>query len=62
MSHQALLGSFMGTKAELLEVVPYLRTGQLRPVVDRVYPLSEIRAAVQRMLDREQFGKIVLVP
>jgi NADPH:quinone reductase-like Zn-dependent oxidoreductase len=62
MSHQTLLGSFMGTKAELMEVVPYLRTGQLRPVVDRVYPLSEIRAAVQRMLDREQFGKIVLVP
>jgi len=62
MSHQTLLGSFMGTKAELLEVVPYLRTGQLRPVVDKVYPLSEIQAAVQRMLDREQFGKIVLVP
>jgi NADPH:quinone reductase-like Zn-dependent oxidoreductase len=62
MSHQTILGSFMGTKAELLEVVPYLRMGQLRPVVDRVYPLSEIRAAVQRMLDREQFGKIVLVP
>ena len=62
MSHQTLLGSFMGTKAELLEVVSYLGTGQLRPVVDKVYPLSEIGAAVQRMLDREQFGKIVLVP
>jgi NADPH:quinone reductase-like Zn-dependent oxidoreductase len=34
----------------------------LRPVVDRVFPLSEIRAAVTRMLNREQFGKIVLVP
>ncbi len=62
MAHQSILGSFMGTKAELLEVVPHLRTGELRPVVDKVYPLSEIRAAVQRMLDREQFGKIVLVP
>jgi NADPH:quinone reductase-like Zn-dependent oxidoreductase len=52
----------MGTKAELLRVSSYLRTGQLRPVVDRVYPLSEIRAAVQRLLDRQQFGKIVLAP
>lgn len=62
MAHQTLLGSFMGTKAELLRAVSYFRTGQFRPVVDRVYPLSEIRAALQRMLDRQQFGKIVLVP
>lgn len=60
--HQTLMGSFMGTKAELLELVPYFKSGRLRPVVDRVYSLSEIRAAVQRMLDRQQFGKIVLVP
>ena len=62
LGHQTILGSFMGTKAELLKVIPYLRSGQLKPVVDRVYPLSQIRDAVQRMLDREQFGKIVLVP
>lgn len=62
MGHQAILGSFMGTKAELLAAVPHFASGELKPVVDRVYPLSQTRDAVQRMLDREQFGKIVLVP
>jgi len=62
MGHQTILGSFMGTKAELLAAIPYFASGALRPVVDRVYPLSQIREAVQRMLAREQFGKIVLVP
>jgi NADPH:quinone reductase-like Zn-dependent oxidoreductase len=33
---------------------------QLRPVIDRVYPLSEIRAAHERLERKEQFGKIVL--
>jgi NADPH:quinone reductase-like Zn-dependent oxidoreductase len=62
IGHQTLLGSFMGSKAELLQAIPYFSSGRLQPVVDRAYPLSEIRAAVQRMLDRQQFGKIVLVP
>lgn len=62
LAHQTILGSFMGRKEELLQAMPYVASGQLRPVVDKVYPLSEIRAAVTRMLNREQFGKIVLVP
>jgi NADPH:quinone reductase-like Zn-dependent oxidoreductase len=62
LQHQTVLGSFMGTKGELLAAIPYFASGHLKPVVDRVYPLSEIRKAVQRMLNREQFGKIVLVP
>jgi NADPH:quinone reductase-like Zn-dependent oxidoreductase len=62
MGHQTILGSFMGTKAELLAAVPYFASGELKPVVDRVYPLSQTREAVQHMLDRAQFGKIVLVP
>lgn len=62
LAHQTILGSFMGRKEELLQAMPYFERGELRPVVDRVFPLSEIRAAVTRMLNREQFGKIVLVP
>jgi NADPH:quinone reductase-like Zn-dependent oxidoreductase len=60
--HQTLLGSFMGTKADLLAAMRFVRSGQLRPVVDSVYPLAEIRQAVQRLLDRAQFGKVVLKP
>jgi NADPH:quinone reductase-like Zn-dependent oxidoreductase len=62
LSQQTIYGSFMGTKAELLRYAPCFADGRLKPVVDAVFPLSEARAAVSRLLHREQFGKIVLVP
>ncbi|MEO8624851.1 MAG: zinc-binding dehydrogenase, partial [bacterium] len=34
--------------------------GQLRPPIDAVYPLSEGRAAFERLSAGDQFGKIVL--
>jgi len=62
MREQTFLGSFMGTKSELLGIMPYFRSGQLRPVVDRVYRLSEVQAAVRQLASRDHFGKIVAVP
>jgi NADPH:quinone reductase-like Zn-dependent oxidoreductase len=31
-------------------------------VIDKVYPLAEIRAAHERLEHKEQFGKVVVVP
>ena len=58
--HLALLGSYMGGKHELAELLPFFDTGRLKPVVDRVFPLEEAADAHRRMENREQFGKIVL--
>lgn len=55
-----LLGSYMGGKGELLEVLKFVFSGQLKPVIDRVFPLSEARAAQERMESSSHFGKIVL--
>ena len=55
-----ILGSFMGTKAELLRATPFFLAGQLKPVIDRTYPLADAVAAHRRLEDSEQFGKIVL--
>jgi putative PIG3 family NAD(P)H quinone oxidoreductase len=41
-------------------VVPLLADGIVRPVVDRVYQLEEVREAHLRMESNESFGKIVL--
>ena len=60
--HLALLGSWMGRKSELIEVLRFVREGKLRPVVDSVRPLSEARQAHERIERREHFGKLVLVP
>ncbi len=56
----SVLGSFMGTLGELHQVLKFVFRGQLRPVIDRIYPLEEIRAAHVRLENKEQFGKIVL--
>ena len=55
-----LMGSYMGTKGELMRVATFLFGGQLKPVVDRTFPLAEAAAAQQRMEESGQFGKIVL--
>jgi NADPH:quinone reductase-like Zn-dependent oxidoreductase len=56
----SILGSFMGSKAELFSALELLRRGLLKPIVDVVMPLAECAAAHQRLENREQFGKIVL--
>lgn len=57
-----LLGSYMGTMGELHEVLRLVFAGQLKPVVDRVFPLSEIRAAHEYLEKSQMFGKIVMNP
>jgi NADPH:quinone reductase-like Zn-dependent oxidoreductase len=56
----SLLGSYMGRKSELLEAAPLFFEGILRPAVDLVLPLSDARAAHERLEAGQQFGKIVL--
>jgi NADPH2:quinone reductase len=41
-------------------VLPLLSSGRIRPVVDTVFPFTDIRAAHERMEDNASFGKIVL--
>ncbi|MGE5243266.1 MAG: zinc-binding dehydrogenase [Betaproteobacteria bacterium] len=56
----SILGSYMGTKGELLRVARFFFAGQLKPAVDRSYPLAEAAAAQRRLEASGQFGKIVL--
>jgi NADPH:quinone reductase-like Zn-dependent oxidoreductase len=59
---QSLLGSFMGSLGELHQVLRFVFRKQVKPVIDRVYPLQEIRAAHERLEHKEQFGKLVVTP
>jgi len=42
------------------EVVPLLRSGKIRPNLDRVFPSSEAIAAYKYLESNESFGKVVL--
>jgi len=57
--HADLLGSTMGNAAEFASVLEAI-DGGMRPVVDSVYPLDEVQAALTRLDAAEQFGKVVL--
>jgi NADPH:quinone reductase-like Zn-dependent oxidoreductase len=60
--HLTILGSFMGSKAELLAALKFVENGKIRPVIDRALPLAEARQAHELMEHRSQFGKLVLTP
>ena len=58
----SFLGSTMGSRAELFEVLHHMEAGDLKPVIDRVMPLDQIQDAHTVLENREQFGKVILVP
>ena len=62
MRQQSIMGSLMGTRKELLQITELIGQGRLKPVIDSTYPLSEACQAQERMLMRENFGKVILVP
>jgi len=57
-----ILGSYMGSRAELMEVLSYFEDGKLKPVIDSRFPLEEARKAHEKMERIEIFGKSVLIP
>src|SRR5438552_11582270 len=58
----SVLGSYMGTMGELYEVLKHVFRGRLNPVIDRTFPLKDIRAAHEYIEKSQMFGKIVLNP
>ena len=58
----SLLGSYMGTKAELLQAAQFFFDGRFQPLVDSVMPLSAAAAAHRRLASGDVCGKLVLTP
>jgi NADPH2:quinone reductase len=57
-----ILGSTMASRSELDAVLRLVWDGRLKPVVDRVLPLSSAKEAHEILERGDQFGKIVLTP
>ena len=57
-----VLGSTMGSKADLLAVLGHVAAGRLSPVVHEVLPLERAADAHRILERREAFGKVVLEP
>lgn len=65
-----IIGSVLRSRSldEKIEIVrkfmdvfwPHVLKGNLRPIIDSVYPISRVHAAQQRMIENRNIGKIVL--
>jgi alcohol dehydrogenase len=57
-----ILGSTSWERSDLLTLIDWVRSGKLKPVIDRVLPLDQAREAHRLMEQREIFGKLILKP
>lgn len=55
-----ILGSTMGTDEEFADMVQFVNTHEIKPVIDSVFPLEHAQQAIEKMGRGDQFGKIVL--
>jgi NADPH:quinone reductase-like Zn-dependent oxidoreductase len=57
---QSILGSTMGTRQDLREVLGLMDRGSFRPVVHKVFPMEEIQEVHRMLEDGRQIGKLVV--
>ena len=56
----SVVGSTMGTRSELIELLDLLDSSGVRPIIDQVRPLADARESFQRLAEGTAFGKLVL--
>jgi NADPH:quinone reductase-like Zn-dependent oxidoreductase len=59
---QSIMGSTMGDVSGFQEIVQWLAERKVRPVVDKLFPMTEIQEAHRYLEENQQAGKIVLRP
>ncbi|MBH1933602.1 zinc-binding dehydrogenase [Streptomyces sp. AV19] len=55
-----VIGSTMGSKDELADLMDFCAATGVRPVIDSVLPLDRVREGLEKMAGGELFGKVVL--
>ncbi|MGE4107230.1 MAG: zinc-binding dehydrogenase [Bacteriovoracia bacterium] len=56
----ALLGSTMGGRQDLVDLVGFVSQGRLSPVIDSEFSLRDLPKAYARLESRQAFGKVVV--
>ncbi|MBL7859371.1 MAG: zinc-binding dehydrogenase [Cyclobacteriaceae bacterium] len=53
-------GTTMGTRDEFLSMLDFLESRSIKPIIDKVFPLTHVNEALQHMESGNQFGKVVI--
>jgi NADPH:quinone reductase-like Zn-dependent oxidoreductase len=56
----SIIGAYLGTKTELMEMMKFMQAKKIKPVIDSKFILSEAAKAHARMEKSDHFGKILL--
>ena len=57
-----VVGSTMGTRDELVQLISFLEATGVRPLIDEVFALKDAAAAFAKLASGDVFGKLVLTP
>ena len=57
-----IIGSYLGSRHELGQLLKMVAQGKIKPAIDSVYPLEGAKEAHQMMEERRQFGKLLIKP
>ena len=55
-----LLGSTMGSPSDFANMLEFVGTHKIIPVIDRIAPLDKCQELLDMMRSHQQFGKLVL--
>ena len=60
VKQQRLIGSYGRTRADIETTLKMVASGQLKPVIDKTFPLAETVEAFARLRSRKALGKLVV--
>lgn len=58
----SIFGTTMGSTEEFIDMVAFVNTHQIVPIIDSSYSMEDAAAAFEKMNNGKQFGKIILIP
>ncbi|MBI2989224.1 MAG: zinc-binding dehydrogenase [Deltaproteobacteria bacterium] len=59
-NHLKIFGSTLGSRGEFRQLLGFMQTSRVRPIIDQVFPLKDAAAAQRRLEEGKQFGKVIL--
>ena len=55
-----IVGAYLGSKSQLVSLYRFMKLKKIRPIIDSVFNLKDVRMAHKKMESSNQFGKIIL--
>ena len=60
IKHQQIIGSTMGNRNDLIELIELIKNDKIKPIVGQIFPFHKIQNAHKMLEEGKQLGKIVI--